>query len=1339
MTTEDNGLLALACTRIRALKVPAYVKDSELRYVAVNDAYARFFGLTVEDFIGQTFGDLSDRPEDEACEERERRTLVFGEEESALCFDPFSPARYRVRLERFETDDGSVFVFGMFDETEVQRASGALSMPAPRRSDQNGMSDELCRAILQNAPNGVYVRDASHTTIFVNDSYLALRGLKAVDVLGKVEVETFGALGEQYYDNNQRLLDTGEPVQAYDTVVHEDGTAVPILSRTMRVETDNGERYIVGSVNDVSQQMAREAELEAARQEAEGLHLHLETLLRALPVGILIVDPDFVIEYANDAFYDVWKVDPPFDINGWTYRQFLEYGVQLGAQNLEYESVDELYSRRVEQLLANDSRSAWELVSPNGDVFAVNSKRLETGKYLIAYSKITALRQRELETSLYRSALEQMQVPVFLRDDGGRLVFMNAAYEQILGGKREQFLGKTEREMFPEIGEDLRQQNETVLRDNVAIEKHEVLTLDGGRTIPVITRVERIETVDRHHYLVGSITDVSALKTRETQLIEAQGQAERFSAYLNGILRSMPVGVLILGKDRTIEFANAKVAEIWEWPVTESLEGHSFLEFEQVRHEQGWTWWSELDFSAEAGQRLEELRVVEDTPHQELKASDGKMVVVTCQAIIDGRALITYSDITDVRQREQEISEARARLAELGQVMRDATRVMSQGLLVIEGDQIKLANEALPEILDLPAHLVSQGQPWRACFDYCADRGDFGDHPEEFFRGWKADGDDIKPFSVVFLADRKTWVQMEATVSGRGRWTIACTDITEIKQREQELTELLLRAETADRAKSEFLANMSHEIRTPMNGVLGMAELLSKSALDTRQKTFVDIIVKSGNALLTIINDILDFSKIDAGQLSLRKAPFDPVEAIEDVATLLSTSAAEKDIELIVRGDATMRHMVVGDAGRFRQIVTNLVGNAVKFTEKGHVLIELSSEPAEPGHVMTAIRIEDTGIGIPPSKRDAIFDKFSQVDASSTRRHEGTGLGLAITAGLVDLFGGRIEVESEVGRGSVFTVYLPFVIAKDRQRLNPVPFNVQDARILVIDDNAINRRILTEQLANWGFDGVAVENGRYALAILDEAARTGIAIDALVVDYQMPGMNGIDVARLIRGDRRFDDIAIIFLTSMDMVGDERIFRELNVQAHLMKPARAYMLRAAIVDVVRASRIKRGSTPRPKEPVVELPEITIREQQKPGSVALKSHPAVLVAEDNEVNQIVFTQILHGMGLEFVIVANGAAAVESYKRLDPGVIIMDVSMPVMNGHEATRAIRALEAEAGDGRHVPIIGVTAHALESDRELCLAAGMDDYMSKPISPELLQQKIDRWILAGPGRQSGAG
>ncbi len=403
------------------------------------------------------------------------------------------------------------------------------------------------------------------------------------------------------------------------------------------------------------------------------------------------------------------------------------------------------------------------------------------------------------------------------------------------------------------------------------------------------------------------------------------------------------------------------------------------------------------------------------------------------------------------------------------------------------------------------------------------------------------------------------------------------------------------------------------------------------------------------------------------------------------------------------------------------------------------MLIELSSEPAEPGHVMTAIRIEDTGIGIPPSKRDAIFDKFSQVDASSTRRHEGTGLGLAITAGLVDLFGGRIEVESEVGRGSVFTVYLPFVIAKDRQRLNPVPFNVQDARILVIDDNAINRRILTEQLANWGFDGVAVENGRYALAILDEAARTGIAIDALVVDYQMPGMNGIDVARLIRGDRRFDDIAIIFLTSMDMVGDERIFRELNVQAHLMKPARAYMLRAAIVDVVRASRIKRGSTPRPKEPVVELPEITIREQQKPGSVALTSHPAVLVAEDNEVNQIVFTQILHGMGLEFVIVANGAAAVESYKRLDPGVIIMDVSMPVMNGHEATRAIRALEAEAGDGRHVPIIGVTAHALESDRELCLAAGMDDYMSKPISPELLQQKIDRWILAGPGRQSGAG
>jgi CheY-like chemotaxis protein/anti-sigma regulatory factor (Ser/Thr protein kinase) len=397
-----------------------------------------------------------------------------------------------------------------------------------------------------------------------------------------------------------------------------------------------------------------------------------------------------------------------------------------------------------------------------------------------------------------------------------------------------------------------------------------------------------------------------------------------------------------------------------------------------------------------------------------------------------------------------------------------------------------------------------------------------------------------------------------------------------MKEREAELQRLLARSEAADKAKSEFLANMSHEIRTPMNGVLGMAELLAKTRLDARQKTFIDIIVKSGNALLTIINDILDFSKIDAGQMSLRKMAFDPVEAIEDVATLLSSHASEKDIELLVRVSPAIPPMVLGDAGRFRQVVTNLVGNAVKFTERGHVLVDVAYKTND-GEPMISVRVEDTGIGIPEEKVDTIFEKFSQADASSTRRHEGTGLGLAITTGLVDLFGGYIEVESEWGKGSAFTVHLPLPPAVVRSDPKFVPVNVKGAHILVIDDNEINRRILTEQLAMWGFDGVAVEDGRTGIAMLEAAFEMQLPVDAVILDYQMPEINGADVARLIRSDSRFVDLPLIFLTSMDVAGNEKEFAALNGQAHLMKPARANVLRSTIIEVVRTARQPQGST------------------------------------------------------------------------------------------------------------------------------------------------------------------
>jgi signal transduction histidine kinase/DNA-binding response OmpR family regulator len=538
-----------------------------------------------------------------------------------------------------------------------------------------------------------------------------------------------------------------------------------------------------------------------------------------------------------------------------------------------------------------------------------------------------------------------------------------------------------------------------------------------------------------------------------------------------------------------------------------------------------------------------------------------------------------------------------------------------------------------------------------------------------------------------------------------------------------------VKAESADRAKSEFLANMSHEIRTPMNGVLGMAELLMRTNLDNRQQTFADVILKSGNALLTIINDILDFSKIDAGQLSLDPTPFRLGEAIEDVATLVSTRVAEKDLELIVRVDPDLPQGVVGDVGRVRQIVTNLVGNGVKFTEKGHVLIDVSGH-VENDVAHVTIKVEDTGIGIAEDQLSKVFEKFSQVDASSTRRHEGTGLGLAIASRLVDLMGGQMGVTSELGRGSTFWFTVPLPVQQEQRRASPMPIDVSGARVLVIDDNEVNRDILLEQLRSWNFDCAAAESGEIGLAFLNRAIELNSRVDCIILDYQMPGMNGIEVARSIAADPATWHIPILLLTSVDQAVSGALTMESGISAHLNKPARASVLLETLVMIMQVARStpagERRATPTPFTP--RTVGRTVVEPPRPiNSKASAARPLdILVAEDNEVNQLVFSQILDGLGFNYRIAPNGRVATELHRTLKPRLILMDVSMPEMNGFEATAAIR--EAERGTGAHTPIIGITAHALKGDREKCIEAGMDDYLAKPVSPNKLAAKVNSWI-----------
>jgi PAS domain S-box-containing protein len=1196
-----SDLLQKACARIHNLADPAFIKDSALRYTAVNAAYAELFGLRPEDLVGASSRSLTGAAGEVERSEKESRVVVFGHDEVARLFDPERGARFEIRIERFLNEHDHIYLFGVVDEIGVRN-------PTPPQTGQ--------------------VIPMPITKASVIDNSLLYGTLDTLE------------MGIGIYDHNDVLLYGNVHLVDYfrsDNVDIKPGITLP---------------EILGLAYD-------------RRQTSGG------------------------------------RGQPGLDRAAWVEQRMKPF------RQPYWESVDQLADGR------------W--------MRNVN-KRLENGMLVAIRQEVTKFKEQEMllrrhvgETELFRSILEDLPAPVFVRNEKHELTYANHAYEQMLGGERDRFIGQTEAEMFPWAADRFWEENARVL-DGEKIDKSEDITFPDGSIVPVLTRLRTIRTEDGASYLVGSRTDVSLIK-------EAQAKAERVGRDLQTILDALPVGIAILTDGFDFEYANASFYDFWQTDQRFDLPGRSYRDFLKVNFDNGVYGKTELDFETIYQQRIRAL-TEEGHPPIEVTSLSGKQILISGTRLTDGRVLLSYTDITAMRKRDAEIQEARAALERHGALMRDATSTMSQGLLILNNGSVEFANNALAAMLEIPAHLVAAGAPWRAIFRLASKRGDLGAKRDalETHRSLKQNIAAGEPFVLSFRIEARRWVQVEARRTGGDQWLAVFTDVTDSKAREEELTRLLQRAEAADRAKSEFLANMSHEIRTPMNGVLGMAELLSKSSLDTRQKTFIDIIVKSGNALLTIINDILDFSKIDAGQMKLRKAPFDPVEAIEDVATLLSSAASEKDIELIVRGDASVRETVLGDAGRFRQIVTNLVGNAVKFTEKGHVFIDLKSETRGPSDLVLTIRIEDTGLGIPEEKLASVFEKFSQVDTSSTRRHEGTGLGLAITSGLVNLFNGSVTVESELGRGSVFTVRLPFPIVAERKTDTALPINTSGARVLIVDDNAVNRRILTEQLIMWGFDTVAVEGGEEGLAVLNEAQRIGVGVDAIVLDYHMPGMNGLDFAKALRRDQRFNGTGIIFLTSMDMASDENMFAELQIHAHLMKPARANVLRSTVIEVVRSVRSKRRAelTLVASSPVAATGQPA--EVAEPSTPPVQAAPSldVLVAEDNEVNQIVFTQILQSTDWLFQIVRNGAEAVEAWKNHDPAVIIMDVSMPVMNGHEATRRIRELETESG--MHTPIIGVTAHALESDRELCFQAGMDDYLSKPISPEALEDKIRTWI-----------
>ena len=650
---------------------------------------------------------------------------------------------------------------------------------------------------------------------------------------------------------------------------------------------------------------------------------------------------------------------------------------------------------------------------------------------------------------------------------------------------------------------------------------------------------------------------------------------------------------------------------------------------------------------------------------------------------------------------------------------------MAQGIVVFDGDhRLVAANSHYEKMFGFPPDFLVPGLSLEEITKFRVQAGHFGVGDEDALVKKRTTGRGLlERNGERTLPDGRSYVYHRKPMPNGGM-VVTYTDISDRQRMENDLRKAKEMAESADRSKSEFLANMSHEIRTPMNVVIGMSEVLAGTALDDRQQSFVQVIRDSGHNLLKLINDILDFSKIDAGQLVLDCQPFDFKAAAEDIGALISPKVAEKNIELALRFQPFLPTRLVGDCGRIRQVLLNLISNAVKFTDHGHVLVDVTGQ-AKGDIVDLMVRVQDTGIGIAPEMIDSVFQKFTQADGSSTRRFEGTGLGLTISKTLVELMGGTIGVESVPGEGSTFWISLSLPIHQRVPEKKRVPVDVSDARILVVDDNEVNRTILVEQFGSWQFRVAAIPSGREALVALRQAAAEDDPFDLVVLDYHMPGMNGEDTAREIRGPEACKDIPIILLTSVDRSGDAKYFRDLGVQEYLVKPANSSKLFNASIEVLMNSRQTRKSA---RRKTAAEPEDA---KAQPEAVA-SSGICVLVVEDNETNQVVMEYMLEDLGHGYRLAENGREALDILQSFQPDLILMDVAMPVMSGIEATRQIRKMERDTG--RHVPIIGVTAHALSGDREKCLAAGMDDYLSKPVIKNALAEKIDHWTT-GAGHQ----
>lgn len=1038
--------------------------------------------------------------------------------------------------------------------------------------------------------------------------------------------------------------------------------------------------------------------------------------------AVVVLDPSLRIIFANRLFHESFSDLAGRIVPGASYQELLGCVLEDDSGSVLRDAIDQLKGCGLDSELRPSSGQWLSIRSVRlvGDCYAVYHARpteksgrsnvgdgdnLDPLRDVIAFMDqgvLTTAPDDTFQLSNDRVA-EILEIPRHLIAPGAPRRAM-VEYRTSRGDYRHD--GFTDSGQVMEAFAPGRQSKMEITTPSGRIVRTDASPLPSGGTVFTytdVTRLRRHEAITEEHKRdLGEREAELAKLARKLDIAGHDNWAllSRFEAIIDNI----DYAVVFMDGDLRVEIANRAWRVMWGIDEDEPLADCSLVDLMNKKRRNGVYDVEDNDWQTYVAQRIAAVRRGSVSP-TEIRRRDGTVLRYQCVALSDGRRMLTYFDITDLKNREAELRHN----SEALEVIFNNVR---QGLTWFDADlNLRAFNAKALETLDIDEGTLSIGDSLETLIRINVERGEHGaGEVDPIVQERLEIARRLEPNALERQRHDGRRIRIERYPVSEGGFVAVYTDVTRQHEHELELEAEKERANTASQAKSAFLANMSHEIRTPLNSIIGMAELLQTTPVDDRQRRFAQTIVSSSNGLLAIINDILDFSKIEAGELTLDPEPFDMRSAIEDVATMLASQTTGKNVEILVRyKPGTPRH-VVSDKGRIRQIVTNLVGNAVKFTETGHVLIDVKGGHVD-GKADLKISVIDTGIGIPADKHDAIFGAFQQVDGSSTRRHGGTGLGLAITKRIVETLGGNIGLDSDVGCGSTFwfSVALPMASDDEHAGQRP-PDGVTDLPVLIVDDRPMNRLILEEQINHWGAQPTPVDSGLRALRALQEALKDGTPFRLAVVNETLPDMDATTFVHHVRGIEGASDMPIIAVTSISKGEAWNRLQALGISGLLEKPVKADLL----LETIGASIAGRPQ-----------PTVAQSDHQAP-SIADSAQWTVLVAEDHEMNRRLVEHMLYGSDFRPVFAENGEVAVQLYRETQPDLVLMDVSMPKMDGYEATARIREIQQHTGST--VPIIGVTAHAFEEDKRRCIQSGMDDHLPKPLGLEALRNALEHWI-----------